>query len=83
MTAAWVEEEMVGLDLSDARLNVRFQELLSDFSSRPNANIPVASAPRCIRRRTGGLSPPRSPVSVVAARGIHCRGEGSRNDVID
>lgn len=42
MAATWVEEEMVGLDLCDARLNLRCHELLSDLCSRPNASIPEA-----------------------------------------
>ncbi len=41
----------------------------------------AASAPRLCGECTGGLTPPRSPVSFVAARGGHPKVDQYRNDV--
>ena len=46
MIAAWAEEEVVGVDFGDERLDERVAILLSDLGSRPNLSIPAACAGR-------------------------------------
>ncbi len=38
----WVEQELQGVDLGDARLNSRLMKLVNDFATNPNASIPQA-----------------------------------------
>jgi len=38
----WVEQELDGIDLKDARLENRLQKLIEQFSERPGASIPKA-----------------------------------------
>jgi hypothetical protein len=42
MIAPWVADELRGVDLPDARLNKRLEQLLSDLGSRPTLSIPAA-----------------------------------------
>jgi hypothetical protein len=38
----WTEEEFVGLDLGDARLNKRARKLIETLAAKPMASIPQA-----------------------------------------
>jgi hypothetical protein len=42
MMAPWAQDELVGADLGDTRLDARFAILLSSMGSRPNLSIPAA-----------------------------------------
>lgn len=42
MVAAWVSDEMTGVDLKDKRLDRRLKEVLSQLGSCPSASIPAA-----------------------------------------
>jgi hypothetical protein len=42
MIGPWVKDELAGSDLGDARLDARFELLLSALGSRPNLSIPAA-----------------------------------------
>jgi Transposase DNA-binding/Transposase Tn5 dimerisation domain len=46
MIAPWVQEELVTADLDDARLDRRFELLLSALGARPNLSIPAACGGR-------------------------------------
>lgn len=46
MATAWAQEEMVGVDLNDARLDKRVTQVLSDLGDRPVASIPAACGGR-------------------------------------
>jgi hypothetical protein len=46
MIAPWVREEMQTVQLHDARLNNRLQEVLSQLAARPTASIPAACGGR-------------------------------------
>jgi len=46
MIAPWAKEELVTADLGDARLNRRFEVLLSTLGERPNLSIPAACRSR-------------------------------------
>jgi len=42
MFAPWVQQEVAGADLEDARLNRRLAKILADLGQRPTASIPAA-----------------------------------------
>jgi hypothetical protein len=46
MIAPWVQEELATVDLSDERLDARFELLLSALSRQPNLSIPAACSGR-------------------------------------
>ena len=42
MSAAWISEELMGVDLQDKRLNDRLSQVLSQLGAHPRQSIPAA-----------------------------------------